>query len=89
MKKIKQEWCERFLIALFTKHHIFPGPNAWIEASCFWEEMKTSGLMEDFKFEGPMAEAVLDLLEIESICAEDGSYMIDVISLKNPFIPTR
>lgn len=81
MKQIKVEWCENFIMAQFTKHHAFPGPNAGIEVNCFWKMAEASGLWERGTYGTTMSDALTKLTKVETIHDENGNFLYDVFKL--------
>ena len=78
MKKIKVEWCENFIRAVFRKH--FPLANG-IEVNCFWGLAEKSGLWTRGTYGSPMSEALTKLTKVETIRDNDGNYQYDVFRL--------
>ncbi|MDY5341098.1 hypothetical protein [Faecousia sp.] len=80
MKNIKVEWCENFIRAWFAKH-AFLGPNAGIEANCFWKLAEASGLWERGTYGSPMSKALENLCKAEIVSDENGNYCYTVFRL--------
>lgn len=91
MKKIRQEWCEKFIIARFTKHHAFPGPSAGIEVNCFWKMAEQSGLWERGTYGTPMSKALAKLTTVDTVYDENGKRIFDFFRIKPEVFqqPTR
>ena len=84
MKQVKVEWCENFIKAAFTKHHLFPGPNAGIEMNYFWDRAEKSGLWERGTCGTPMSKALEKLVTVESVLDDDGNYCYTRFKLAQP-----
>ena len=80
MKKVKVEWCENWIKALFTKHHPIPGGG--IELGLFWDKAEASGLWERGTYGTPMSIAASNLLNFEIQRDENGKFCYHFVRLK-------
>lgn len=78
MKKIELEWCKNWVIKTFAK---LPKGITGIEVGCFWELAEKSKLWTRETYGTPMSDALLELVEVETI-TEDGSFLYNVFRLK-------
>lgn len=80
MREIKQEWCEAFIRAAFTKHHAFPGVGG-IEVGCLWDMAEKAGLWVRGTYNTPMSWALEKLCTIRRTTDEDGRYLYSAFFL--------
>lgn len=64
---VKVEWCERFILATFTKYHAFG-----IEVGLFWQMAERAGLWKPGVFGGPMSQALERLTTVHIVRDDDG-----------------
>lgn len=79
MKKIKIEWCENFIKAVFKKHVTNGGG---IYTGCFWDMAEKSGLWERGTYGTPMSEALGKLTKVETVSDENRNFIYHVFRLK-------
>lgn len=80
---VKVEWCERFILAAFGKHHAFAGrPDAGIEVGLFWQMAERAGLWKPGVFGGPMSQALEKLTRVQSVRDMDGHVSYNVFRLR-------
>lgn len=71
MKKIKVEWCENFIKAVFRKH---VSEGGGIYTGCFWDMAEKSGLWERGTYGSPMSEALEKLTTVEVAKDANGNF---------------
>lgn len=81
MKEIKVEWCEKWILGRFTKHHAFPGIGG-IEVHLFWDMAEKAGLWIRGTYNTPMTEALEKLCQVETIHDSDGNFAYNVFRLQ-------
>lgn len=83
-KKIKIEWCEKWIEHLFEKHFTRYGlKKGGIETTLFWKLAEKSGLWERGTYNTPMSKALSKLTVVEAVNNDDGQYCYSIFKLQN------
>lgn len=81
MKRIKVEWCESWIKALFKKLHNEAGPDASIETNLFFKKAEKAGLYEVNTYGSPMSKALANLCTVDFHQGENGEYLYSTFKI--------